>query len=555
MKVHRTLILSVGLLVALAGRSSAQKVPYSGFEYQRLQEDLKYAQRHNLPSVVASIEAKLEQMDRERERERLSDEALRLNVEAARLNVEAARLNVESKKTQWSPVAGGIEYREFSLDEPNRVFVARADRARDDWIIDTCIGQGQLKSGLESVSGMARRRDDAIDFQGRQYDVKVAINGDYFSYKTHQPPGGLILGSWFVKRYSDHSGGSGFVWTIDRQCFLGGNIVNRKKLQKIIFADSAERNISNINARRGENELILYTPHYADRTYTSDDGVEVLVRVPRPVSILPADKPVAGEIVKVREGAGSTPLPFDHVVLSGQGEAAEVLREHARVGEVVKIVLGVFDYGVPDRMPRADWTTAYASLGGHAYCVRQGKVPAIDWEKKKKPGAIKRHPRTAVAMNDKYVYFVVADGRSKISVGMTFTELGTFCKDYLEAEYAISQDGGGSSTLWVDGKVKNVTSDGKERAVSNGYMMVLPISPKISDAFAPEDKVRCKGSVQVRLGPGTNYAVLEKRPRNVRGVILSHRLNGVRAKGSFWWKWECEGIEGGVSERFLRKAR
>jgi len=57
-------------------------------------------------------------------------------------------------------------------------------------------------------------------------------------------------------------------------------------------------------------------------------------------------RPAKGTIVEVRKGAGSTTLPFDHVVLSGQGSAAARLTQHAKVGQDVQIELGVKDYGV-----------------------------------------------------------------------------------------------------------------------------------------------------------------------------------------------------------------
>ena len=94
------------------------------------------------------------------------------------------------------------------------VYVARADRAKKNWTIDSCIGEGMLKSGRDTVSEMAKRVDGSVNFRGQQYDVKVAVNGDYFSFKTDQATGGQIVSGWFVKRFGDYSGGSGFGSTL-----------------------------------------------------------------------------------------------------------------------------------------------------------------------------------------------------------------------------------------------------------------------------------------------------------------------------------------------------
>lgn len=452
---------------------------------------------------------------------------------------------------EWSTVAPAIEYREFTLDGPNRTFVARADRSKDNWIIEAAIAQGTLRRGLETVPDMAARYDESIHFDGTRYDVKVAINGDYFSPQTAQPPGGVISGGWFAKRYGFYTGGSGFVWTADRRCFLGGNLDSRPPLQTVTLADATELQITDINAPREDGELILYTPQYADNTGTTSDGVEVLVEVPRPVGVAQNGRPTEGTIRAVLPQSGSTPIPFDHVVLSAGGEPARTLRKSAQVGQRVAIRLSLKDYGVEDDLPAADWSNARAGLGGHFYCVIDGKVPVHRWEPKGKPGAVNRHPRTAVAMNDRYVYFIVVDGRSERSLGMTITELGRFCADHLRAEYAVAQDGGGSSTLWVDGNVMNDPSDGKLRPVANGYLIVLPGQAERSRRFHAGENVKTGRGAPIRLGPGKNYGVVGESPARRSGQVVEHRLNGVAAEDGNWWKCRFAGMEGWVAEKTL----
>ena len=479
-----------------------------------------------------------------------------MNRRTMALNVALLLAVAHLAGAQWGPVAPGIEYREFTLDGPIRAFVARAERSKDNWTIDTMIGQGMLRTGLETVSGMAERYDDAINFQGQCYDVKVAVNGDYFSFKTQQIAGGQIIGGWLVRRFGSYGGGSGFVWKTNRQCLLGGNVSNKKELQHVAFSDFTEVEITEINRERGSNELILFTPHYAERTYTTNGGVEVLVQVPEPVGLLAKGGQIKGTIRAVEQRNGSTPILFDQVVLSGHGTAGATLLHHAQVGQQVGISLGMEDHGVEEvGMPPADWQGAYASTGGRFYCVVAGKVPAERWEREKTPGAVNRHPRTATAMNDKYVYFVVVDGRSQQSVGMTITELGDFCKEQLQATYAIAQDGGGSSTMWVEGQVKNVPSDGHERAVGNGNMIALVLAPRRSGSFSAGDKVETKEGGQLRLGPGTNYGVLAEVAGSEAGVIVEHSLNGIYAKGEQWWQCRLERTEGWLPEAILAKSR
>lgn len=81
------------------------------------------------------------------------------------------------------------------------------------------------------------------------------------------------------------------------------------------------------------------------------------------------------------------------------------------------------------------------------------------------------NPRTAIAIIDDFHYlFLVSDGRTKESEGLSLYELANFLTDY-GVKIAYNLDGGGSSTLYFNGKViNNPTHDGKkmeERKVSD----------------------------------------------------------------------------------------
>ena len=85
--------------------------------------------------------------------------------------------------------------------------------------------------------------------------------------------------------------------------------------------------------------------------------------------------------------------------------------------------------------------------------------------------AMVNNPRTAIAIVDELHYlFIVSDGRTSISEGLTLYELAEFVKG-LGAQIAYNLDGGGSSTMVYNGKViNNPTTNGKtiqERAVSD----------------------------------------------------------------------------------------
>lgn len=80
------------------------------------------------------------------------------------------------------------------------------------------------------------------------------------------------------------------------------------------------------------------------------------------------------------------------------------------------------------------------------------------------------NPRTAIGMISPLHYvFVVSDGRTSESEGLTLYQLATFMSDYGCTE-AYNLDGGGSSTIYFNGQVINNPTDGTksgEREVSD----------------------------------------------------------------------------------------
>ena len=84
--------------------------------------------------------------------------------------------------------------------------------------------------------------------------------------------------------------------------------------------------------------------------------------------------------------------------------------------------------------------------------------------------AMASNPRTAIGkISDNHYVFVVSDGRTSDSEGLSLYELASFMKS-LGCDIAYNLDGGGSSTMYFNGKVINNTVGGRgesERSVSD----------------------------------------------------------------------------------------
>jgi hypothetical protein len=499
----------------------------------------------------------------------------------------------------WYQVQKGIEYRDFYLADPNHVYVARMERDNPQVTIESSIAQGKLNGGLETVSNMASRYDQAINYWGETWggrnEVVIAINGYFYDTTTGIPWRGQVHSSWYSKRFDDLENGSGFAWTLDQNAFIGGCIRHRPTKQFVTHVPTGQTQFfQGINIPRGEDELIIYTPQYDTHTYTDNTGVEILVKMSRPMMILPAPRMITGTVESILDKQGSAPIPFDHIVLSASGDIRKSILGVLAEGDTIGISQEISNYETDCSTPLPDaWPKTYASVGGSFRFLRNGTIQSFD-----DVGAVVRNPRTAIAYNDKYVYFIVVDGRDPFaSVGMSIVELAVFAKNTLGAIEGIALDGGGSSTIVVDGEVKNnpnadltkyhkiylpialnkhpigvqpfgvsiaeatipkksgISASNKlERAVANGMMMVIVQPKEQSTTYQPQTQVVTVGvsDIPIHLGPGTNYGVLTTLAPNIQGVVLAHDLDGVLATGSYWWHVAFQDVSGWVSEEALK---
>lgn len=453
---------------------------------------------------------------------------------------------------QWTPVTTGIDYQDFTLSNPNnRVFVARMHRSEPSVTIDSMIAQGRLSGGRETVSDMVSRYNETIGYWGQEWggrnDVVVAINGHFFDLTSGVPEPGQIVSGWYAWSYGNMGGLSGFAWTLNRDAFIGECVTHRPDRNFISLPGDLHVEIDGVNSDRGSDALVVFTTHYDAATPPQGSGVEILVEMSRPAMVLPTPSKAEGTVAAIFPDQGSTYLPFDHVVLSASGSKATTLLANVSLGDTIGISQEISSYhhdcNTPDSV---DWTKTYASVGGNFHFLSEGVVQSST-----DPGATTRNPRTAVALNDDYVYFIVVDGRTSTSVGMSTTELGNFCLDYLDAVEGVNQDGGGSSAMWVDGQIRNNPSDGTERTVANGLMMVRVLPKELSQAFHPGDTVAARTNASMRLGPGTNYAERGQISSGQQALVMPHTVAGVLAKGAHWWRIDSGSVMGWVDESSL----
>jgi len=451
----------------------------------------------------------------------------------------------------WQPIVPGIDYQLFRLPGPNRAHVARMDRDAADLTLETSLADRQLVDGTQTVRGMAEQYDETLSAWtpdwGSRMHVAVAINGSFHDVETGVPLSGMVQGGWYIRRFDDLGGGSGFAYRRDGSAFIGGCVDQPADEQLLtVLRTGASHPVAAINSGPRANDIAIYTQHYG-RRLPDRRGFGIRITMEEPLGIFPYPRMAYGVITQIQEDISSTTIAFDEVVLSARGSATDWLRANVQVGDRIGISTQIVHYEADCETSKGDsWAETYSSLSGSFEFLIDGDIRSFD-----ALGATNRNPRTAICYNDQWMYFVVVDGRSPgFSVGMTIDELGRFCRDNLGADWGINQDGGGSSTMWIEGEVVNQPSDGHERGVSNGIMMVALEPNEWSTAFDAGDQVVANQLIDVSMGPGSIFQTPWDIPEGGEATIVAdpHGLDGVLATGSYWWKVRFGDRAGWVSQ-------
>ena len=343
----------------------------------------------------------------------------------------------------WPEVPAGIEYlHRRSGDEPWSIHVVKIDRTQRQFQFISSLAEG-------SIYGLSTLKNQVKSLAAGLGKPAAAVNGDFFVIRPG-PYQGDPLGLQIIQGELVSAPGDISFWIDPKGEPHIGELVCRFRVRG---PEGMEISLG-LNQERLEDTAVLYTPALGPSTRTSGGGELVLERADEgPWLPLRAGMQYKARVQEVRD-EGDTALRPDIMVLSigpGLFKKLPTLQE----GTILSLSLET----------DPDLKGVQTALGCRPVLVRKGKVQKWDPNQP-------RHPRTALGWNDKYYFLVVVDGRQPgLSMGMTFPELAELMLSY-GCQEAVNLDGGGSSTLWLGGKVMNSPSDGRERSIANGLIVM-----------------------------------------------------------------------------------
>ncbi len=350
-------------------------------------------------------------------------------------------------------VSPGIAYGQRRLpDIPWSIHVVQIDRKRAELRLESRhAGPGAV--GLSTLSAQIAAVPTALG------KVEAAINGDFYQRDRAYAGDSRGLQILSGELVSGPNGGVA-LWIDSAGNPQAGPVVSRFQVS---WPDGVAQPIG-LNEERKVDAVVLYTPSMGGGTRTTGGREWVLepTEPARPLAALP------GAVVRVRvremRDAGNTPVAAGTWVLS-MGPALSRKTPAVPVGSLLSL-----SFATVPALPAVS-----TALGGGPLLVQGGrrqKIRIPGGESYEFSSMLERHPRSAVGWNRNAVFLVEVDGRQKeLSVGMTLEELGDFLVS-LGCEEGVNLDGGGSSTLWLGGSVRNSPCDGKERPISNSLMVI-----------------------------------------------------------------------------------
>ena len=336
---------------------------------------------------------------------------------------------------------------EVSLKQPDLAIVAA--RADDRF------------TGREKVSSIvARSATDTTLVVG-------AVNADFFNLATGENENNQVLAGevWKALRVTEapadshHTVHSQFAITMKQQ-----PVIDRFAVHAVaLLARGGAVPLDAINAWPDSNALVLYTSRIGLMSPADSAGRHQTV-VPL-ASIGRHGDTLLYRIVGRPRTYGAS-LSAGGAIAAG-GKALSRLAALGDSGATIRIVIGF----TPDRGPLREAVGGWPQLVVHGRSVadgvdaREGTFPRF---------SVTRHPRTGVGFSkdSSALYLITVDGRQESSSGMSLVEFGDLMLS-LGVYEGLNLDGGGSTTMVVEGAIVNRPSDPDgERPVGNALLVI-----------------------------------------------------------------------------------
>lgn len=357
---------------------------------------------------------------------------------------------------QWTkPVGKGVTFYHFRLrfeQGPAHLYMLEVS-PESGYTIRPVLANNRIGS-LAPVEDLAK-----------QVSAMAAINGGFFDTGATRLPVGLVK--------IDHR--TVFEQFLPRPVLgidsTGGIHFAAFELHSTLYSPEQDNGLPlfGYNRNRKYGEIVAYSSEYGRTTGTNGWGREFILKRVSPQVAKEGEENYVGEkYLIIGENSHNTAIAGDELIVSLHSNAIR------RYGDLLKSAYLGAEMEVRTNLPEG-WERYPHLLGGGPMLVEEGQY-VLDYERERFSGALSTATaRTAVGLtrSGKIALIVIDSGASDYSVGATWHQLAIVGRDFLNAEYLMGFDGGGSSTMYVSGRVANRPKGGVPRSVAN-ILAVVP---------------------------------------------------------------------------------
>lgn len=280
----------------------------------------------------------------------------------------------------------------------------------------------------------------------------AAINGDFFSGKSTNgytvglsvSDGKLLTSTYIGNQTKDEF--ASLIVNEDDTAFIDyfNNVIELTSKENDAKIEIKDFNRLSTNY---DTNPVIFTSDWGEKAIDSFDYLDITE-----MSV------VDGKVKEIKTGGEGLEIPKDGFVLAACGNTAEYIKNNFSKKDDVSLNISL---GI-------DLEKIKTAISGGAILVQNGEIPKFS------ANIAGSNPRTAVGISkdSKTLYLITVDGRQKISIGMTQTELAEFLIEK-NIYNALNLDGGGSTTMVAQklGETSlsliNSPSDGSLRKVTN----------------------------------------------------------------------------------------
>ncbi len=363
------------------------------------------------------------------------------------LFIDCAFLTAQNKSiNQTIEIAPGI-YHQQIINKKDRLVIntLKIDLKNKSFIIDAIKADNLLHSKATTSMVSARLNIE-------RFKVIAAINADFW-----EPDGeivnNMISKGEFVKAISGNTDiRSGHIFSQFALTKNGKPLIEHFSLNgKLILKDGSIFKIDRINSKTDSSAITLYNFYEGKKTPGKHPRWKLSETDLKPAGNL--GDTLLFAVSSKWDNSGETNIPTIGYILSASNKTAETLDQKISENDTVKILLNM----------NPNFGKIYTLTGGLPRIVVNGKNLPAESDTLfglKKYFTVTQHPRTGIGFSkdSTYLYFFTVDGRQESSSGMSLKEFADLMISH-GVYQGLNLDGGGSTTMVIDGKVVNHPSD------------------------------------------------------------------------------------------------